>query len=111
MTCFYPCDKPRLHEDLQHLDLIPGYCILIDTVASVALKDRGLYDCCAGICNVIGKSREWLSILAPDEEIKETDGLCLQQRGLLPLKIIGDCVMFYIPEASMPKDASVLDRQ
>jgi hypothetical protein len=108
MTCFYPCDKPRLHEDLQRLERIRGYCILIDMVASVALKDRGLYDWCAGICNIIGKSREWLCGLSPDEENKGTDGLRLRQWGLLPLKIIGDCVMFYIPEASMPKGASAL---
>src|SRR5439155_3243631 len=96
MASFYPCDKPRLLEDLQQLKPTKGFCILIDMVGSVALKDRGLYEWSAAICNVISKSRKWLSGLGDGEEAEETDGRLLQQWGLLPLKIVGDCIMFYI---------------
>jgi len=97
-----------LLEDLQKLKPTKGFCILIDMVGSVALKDRGLYEWCAAICNVISKSRTWLSGVGGGEEAEETDGRLLQQWGLLPLKIVGDCIMFYIPEATMPEDVSVL---
>jgi hypothetical protein len=100
---FYPFDTPHLPERLSELKPTPGYCIFIDIVDSVGLKDKGLYAWCAGTCNVIGKSRAWLSALGPSEE--GGDG---KQWGLLPLKITGDCIMFYIPANLMPHDASVL---
>jgi len=104
----YLCSKSRLDEELGQLARTPGYCVLIDMVGSVALKQKGRAVWCAATCNIIDKSKGWLSGLDPREEASRDGALLLQQRGLLPLKVVGDCIMFYIPERTMPEHSSAL---
>jgi len=106
MDSVYACDLRR-REELRDLKPTPGYCIFIDIVNSVALKDEGLSAWCDAMFRVVGKSRNWLDYFG-DEENNKPDDFFLQQRGLLPLKIMGDCIMFYIPETTMPPHVSAM---
>jgi class 3 adenylate cyclase len=106
MASFYACDYQRWKER-EILPQIPGYCIFIDVVDSVALKDKGLGAWCAAMCNLISPARGWLSGIDQRPEKAVTDTLA-EPSGLSPLKVIGDCIMFYLPKGSMTKGADVL---
>ena len=80
---------------------------MIDMVGSTALMDQGPEVWIPATENVITKSRAWLHGFGPGEERKMNGEFDLQW-GLQPLKIIGDCVMFYIPEQTMPHGGSAL---
>jgi class 3 adenylate cyclase len=95
MASFYACDHQRWKER-EMLPKIPGYCIFIDVVDSVALKDKGLGAWCAAMCNLISPATDWLSGIGQRPEEVVTDTL-REPSGLSPLKVIGDCIMFYVP--------------
>ncbi len=102
MKSIYALDS-RLRKKLEGLKPTPGYCIFIDVVDSVALKDRGLGAWCDVMHNLSDRATSWLGGL--DADCKHAEhGLY----KLVPLKIIGDCLMFYIPRRSMPAGADAL---
>ena len=105
MASFYACDNRRWQE-LELLPRTPGYCIFIDVVDSVALKDKGPGAWCAAMCNLISPARGWLSGIDQRPEKVVTDTLA-EPSGLSPLKVIGDCIMFYVPKP-MTKGADAL---
>jgi class 3 adenylate cyclase len=57
--------------------------------------------------NVISPAREWLSGIDQQTEGGEADPLA-ELSGLPPLKVIGDCIMFYVPKRSMAIGADAL---
>lgn len=109
MVSLYACDY-RLRRMVSQLKPTPGYCIFIDVVDSVALKQRGLEVWCNAICNVIAPARGWLAGLTQDSDLESADvnTRFVKPSGLSPLKVIGDCVMFYIRKKSLPKGADAL---
>jgi hypothetical protein len=88
----------------------PGYCVFIDLVDSVALKDNGIVSWCDVMCNVISSARAGLDGIDGEAEPVggESGSPLIEPHGLQPLKVIGDCVMFYIPKRSMPAGADAL---
>jgi hypothetical protein len=72
MTSVYACDN-RLRKELNSLKPTPGYCIFIDLVDSVALKDQGVGAWCAAMYNLIVPARSWLSDLNVETGTEECD--------------------------------------
>jgi hypothetical protein len=89
MCLFYNAKDPQLNEKFQNLKPTPGYCVFVDIAESVALKDQGMEVWCATIHNTFLKSKYWLD-------------------SFLPIKSIGDCIMFFIPENSLPEGFDTL---
>lgn len=80
----FDLSDPDLRAKLDRLETTPGYCILVDRVASTALKDQ--------------PPRAWLSRLHATFALVRTTLSAFQ-----PLKMIGDALMYYIPESSPPE--------
>lgn len=78
---------------------------MIDLVDSVALKDQGIGSWCAAMHNLIVQARSWLSGLMNEPGAEESGDPVIQPIGLRPLKVVGDCMMFYVPPHSMAKGA------
>jgi len=108
MSSLYACDK-RLREKLSQQEPTPGYCIFIDVVDSVALKDKG-FDVWCEAMYVIWSALRWLEVADSTREMNKRDFTSLMAKpcGLPPLKVIGDCIMFYIPKLSMPRRVDAL---
>jgi class 3 adenylate cyclase len=109
MSSLHACDF-RLRNGLRRLKQTPGYCIFIDVVDSVAIKHKGIGAWCAAMCNVITEARGWLSGINNEaEERKAKVGCSLTEpSGLPPLKVVGDCVIFYLPRLTMTRGADAL---
>lgn len=97
----YSLTNPRLKDEFPRLQPIPGYCIFVDLVDSVALKDQGKEMWCQAIRSVIVHAPEWLGVVNPEETSEK-------QSVFPPLKVMGDGVMFFVPQSSMASDASAL---
>ena len=89
MSLFINPNYREIREKIENLKPIPGYCIFIDIVGSTELKSHNLY--------------EWISYIY---NTFATINFSLFYK-FNPLKSIGDCLMFYIPESDM-KDESPL---
>jgi hypothetical protein len=108
MTSLYACDNCQ-RESLKDLKRTEGYCIFIDVVDSVAMKEQGIGAWCDVMHNLISAAMAWLSDLNEEAGNAESHNPFMQPNGLPPLKIIGDCLMFYIPTRSMPRGANTLN--
>lgn len=83
MAFYFDTFTPNLKEGLSGLPPTPGYCIFVDIVGSTALKDGPITEWAAFIHNTF------------------INATCFLGRQMVPLKTIGDCCMFYIPEAKL----------
>jgi len=108
VTSFYAGDN-RLLGNRDGLKPTPGYCIFIDMADSVALmEEQGLWVWVDTMYNIISPAMAWLRDLDQKTGNVESDSSFVKPTGLPPLKIIGDCLMFYIPMRSMPQGADAL---
>ena len=82
MSLLFDLSDPDLHAKLDQLETTPGYCILVDRVGSTALKDQ--------------PPRAWLSRIHDTFALVKSHLLAFQ-----PLKIMGDALMYYIPESGL----------
>jgi class 3 adenylate cyclase len=108
MASLYACDN-RQRESLKDLKRTQGYCIFIDMVESVSMKEQGIAAWCDTMYNLISTAMAWLSGLDEEAGNVESDNPFVQPNGLPPLKIIGDCLMFFIPARSVPRGANTLN--
>lgn len=83
MALYVDLKDPLIKEKIQSLPPTKGYCIFVDVVGSTAVKDL-----------TIG---EW-ALLFHNTFVNVS---CFLPRYTPPLKIIGDCCMFFIPELKM----------
>src|ERR1017187_5124016 len=86
MSLLFDLSDPDLHAKLDQLETTPGYCILVDRVGSTALKDQ--------------PPRAWLSRIHDTFALVKSHLLAFQ-----PLKIMGDALMYYIPESGLLETA------
>jgi hypothetical protein len=89
MSLYINPNDPDLKEKIERISPTPGFCIFIDIVGSTKLKDQGLKRWIAFIYNVFANITTYLYM------------------KFTPIKIMGDCFMFYIPESDM-KDETAL---
>ncbi|MEI7731153.1 MAG: hypothetical protein WCO56_16370 [Verrucomicrobiota bacterium] len=68
---------------LKSLQPTPGYCIFVDIVGSTALKDSSISEWCKFIHHTFNSTQFHIPV------------------PIQPLKSIGDCLMYYIPEPQM----------
>jgi len=108
MASFYACDN-RSRKELDGLKPIPGYCIFIDLVDSVALKKEGLGAWCDVMYNLIATAMSFLRDVKGEAANAECENPLLRPTGLPPLKVMGDCLMFYVPKRLMPRDTNALN--
>jgi len=108
MASLYACDI-RHHKELAALKRTPGYCIFIDVVNSVALKGEHIAPWCAAMSNLVRTAMDFLRDLNSKTGNVECDNPLVQPTGLKPLKVIGDCIMFYIPNEAMPDQTWALN--
>ncbi|MBU6401112.1 MAG: hypothetical protein KGS61_12395 [Verrucomicrobia bacterium] len=79
---FDPRDR-ELNSKMQALQPTPGYCIVVDIVGSTAVKDSSVQDWAVFIHNAFQYTLSFLS------------------SSFVPLKSIGDCLMFFISQDRM----------
>ncbi len=77
---FFDANDPDLKQKIDALPATPGFCVFLDIVGSTALKDQSLHRWAALIHNTFAN----IAAFPP------LDGM--------PLKCLGDALMFYIPE-------------
>ena len=108
MASLYACDL-RLRKELAALKPTAGYCVFIDVVNSVALKGGHIARWCDVMYNVVSPAMDFLRDLQGETgNVKEDDPL-VQPSGLRPLKVMGDCIMFYIHKQTMPRQTFALN--
>ena len=83
MTLFINPEVPDLYEKIRRLNPTPGFCFFIDIVSSTEMKDEELHKWIAYIYNVFTNIQTFLYM------------------KFRPMKSIGDCLMFFIPESDM----------
>jgi len=83
-SLFFDPSDPLLREKLEALQPTRGYCVFSDIVGSTSLKDRGLMKWAPAIYNTFSNVRSLLPT------------------GVVPLKGLGDALMFFVPESLLP---------
>jgi hypothetical protein len=83
MSLLFDPRDTELRAKMEALQPTPGYCIVVDIVGSTAMKDNAVKEWAAFIHNAFSYT---LAFLSP---------------SFVPLKSIGDSLMFFIPETRM----------
>lgn len=83
MALYFDPRDADLKTKMDGLQPTPGFCIVVDIVGSTAMKDSSVKEWAAFIHNAFSYTLAFLS------------------SSFVPLKSIGDCLMFFIPEERM----------
>jgi hypothetical protein len=83
MALYFDPRDTDLKTKMDGLRPTPGFCIVVDIVGSTAMKDNSVHAWAAFIHNAFAYTLAFLS------------------SSFVPLKSIGDCLMFFIPEERM----------